>query len=174
MSASCVLHVPEAQGSLPWSALEALYVCRTRTSLGRAVRTAYRGTPGSSLCSLLSCRRQLSWCRSEPPERGVARSSTYSTYSTVELTVPSRAVDSCRARLISGAPGLHTTLLCSRQARHAIANACAPSLPLARRDTRTGARWPRREQGERAFTAPRGAAPHTRWDTLSTQRSGGE
>ena len=35
--ASCVLYVPEAQGSR-----------RTRTSPGRAVRTAYRGTTGDS------------------------------------------------------------------------------------------------------------------------------
>ena len=34
-------YVPEAQGSLP-PGLNALYVRRTRTSLGRAVRTAYR------------------------------------------------------------------------------------------------------------------------------------
>ena len=97
----------------------------------------------------------------------MARSSTYSTYSTVELTVPSRAAGSCRARLISGAPGLHTTLLCSRQARHAIATACAPPLPLARRDTRTGARWPRREQGERAFTVHRAAPRRTHGGTRS-------
>ena len=39
--ASCVLYVPEAQGSLP-PGPHALYARRTRTSLGRAVRTAYR------------------------------------------------------------------------------------------------------------------------------------
>ena len=39
--ASCVLYVPEAQGS-------SLCVRRARTSLGRAVRTAYPGTPGAS------------------------------------------------------------------------------------------------------------------------------
>ena len=39
--ASCVLYAPEAQGS-------SLCVRRARTSLGRAVRTAYRGTPGAS------------------------------------------------------------------------------------------------------------------------------
>ena len=48
--ASCVLHVPEAQGSLPWAPL--LYVRRPRTSLGRAVRSAYRGTTGSTRPSL--------------------------------------------------------------------------------------------------------------------------
>ena len=37
-----MLYVPEAQGSLP----RGLYVRRTRTSLGRAVRTAHRGTTG--------------------------------------------------------------------------------------------------------------------------------
>eukprot|EP00964_Phaeocystis_antarctica_P111311 scaffold75669_cov51-Phaeocystis_antarctica.AAC.1 len=41
MPASCVLYVPEAQGS-------SLCVRRARTSLGRAVRTAHRGTPGAS------------------------------------------------------------------------------------------------------------------------------
>ena len=39
--APCVLYVPEAQGSL-LPGPHALYVRRTRTSLGRAVRTAYR------------------------------------------------------------------------------------------------------------------------------------
>ena len=39
--ASCVRHVPKAQGSLPRRG-GALYVHRTRTSLGRAARTAYR------------------------------------------------------------------------------------------------------------------------------------
>ena len=38
--ASCVLYVPGAQGS------HALYVHRTRTSPGCAVRTTYRGNPG--------------------------------------------------------------------------------------------------------------------------------
>ena len=44
--ASRLPYVPEAQGSLPRGDL--LYVRRTRTRLGRAVRvrTAYRGTPG--------------------------------------------------------------------------------------------------------------------------------
>eukprot|EP00964_Phaeocystis_antarctica_P071119 scaffold43349_cov73-Phaeocystis_antarctica.AAC.2 len=41
------MYVPEAQGSLP-SRRHALYVRRTRTSLGRAVRTMYRGTTGSA------------------------------------------------------------------------------------------------------------------------------
>ena len=46
--ASRVPHVPKAQGSLP-PGHHALYVRRTCASLGRAaraVRTAYRGTPG--------------------------------------------------------------------------------------------------------------------------------
>eukprot|EP00964_Phaeocystis_antarctica_P156794 scaffold126656_cov33-Phaeocystis_antarctica.AAC.1 len=46
--ASCVLHVPEAQGSLPLGP-HALYVRRTCTRFGGAVRTAYRVvTTGSS------------------------------------------------------------------------------------------------------------------------------
>eukprot|EP00964_Phaeocystis_antarctica_P116900 scaffold80755_cov61-Phaeocystis_antarctica.AAC.4 len=43
--ASCVLYVPKAQGGLPQGP-HAQYVRRTRTGLGRAVRTAYRGTTG--------------------------------------------------------------------------------------------------------------------------------
>ena len=43
--ASCVPCVPEAQGSLA----RTLYVRRTRTSLGRAVHTAHRGTTGHHL-----------------------------------------------------------------------------------------------------------------------------
>ena len=43
--ASCVPHVPKAQGSFP-PRRHTLYVRGTRTSLGRAVRTAYRGTTG--------------------------------------------------------------------------------------------------------------------------------
>ena len=48
--ASCVLCVPRAQGSLPLRG-HALYVCRARASLGRAVtccHTACCGTPGGS------------------------------------------------------------------------------------------------------------------------------
>ena len=43
--ASRVKYVPEAQGGLP-PGPHVLYVLGTRTSLGRTVRTAYRGTPG--------------------------------------------------------------------------------------------------------------------------------
>ena len=44
-----MLYAPKAQGSLP-PGPHALYVRRrARTSLGRAVRTAYRGTPGAKL-----------------------------------------------------------------------------------------------------------------------------
>ena len=43
--ASCVLYVPEAQGSLP-RGQALLYVRRRRTSVRRAVRTAYRGNTG--------------------------------------------------------------------------------------------------------------------------------
>ena len=39
------MYVPEAQGGLP-PGPRVLYVLGTRTSLGRTVRTAYRGTPG--------------------------------------------------------------------------------------------------------------------------------
>ena len=46
--ASCVPHVPQAQGSLPPGKAPRC-VRRTRTSLGRAVRTAYRGAPGAPL-----------------------------------------------------------------------------------------------------------------------------
>ena len=42
---SCVLYVPEAQGSLPPGPTLCTYR-GTRTSLGCAVRTVYRGTPG--------------------------------------------------------------------------------------------------------------------------------
>ncbi len=45
--ASRVGYVPEAQGGLP-PGPRVLYVRGTRTSLGRTVRTAYRGTPGDS------------------------------------------------------------------------------------------------------------------------------
>ena len=45
---SCVLYVLEAQGSLP-PGPHAPYVRGTRTSLGLAVRTAYRGTSGPPL-----------------------------------------------------------------------------------------------------------------------------
>ena len=51
-----MLYVPEAQGSLP-RGQALLYVRRTRTSLGRAVRTAYRGTTqvatADELCGLV-------------------------------------------------------------------------------------------------------------------------
>ena len=43
--ASRVGYVPEAQGGLP-PGPRVLYVRGTRTSLGRTVRAAYRGTPG--------------------------------------------------------------------------------------------------------------------------------
>ena len=52
--ASCVPHVPKAQGSLPRGATTVrtlappLCVRYTRTDLGRAVRTAYRGTTDAS------------------------------------------------------------------------------------------------------------------------------
>ena len=46
-----MLYVPEAQGSLP-PGLHALYVRCTHTSLGRAVRTAYRGTTGCGAASV--------------------------------------------------------------------------------------------------------------------------
>ena len=46
--ASRVGYVPEAQGGLP-PGPRVLYVRGTRTSLGRWVRTAYRGTPGLDL-----------------------------------------------------------------------------------------------------------------------------
>ena len=46
--ASRVVYVPEAQGGLP-PGPRVLYVRGTRTSLGRTVRTAYRGTPGYAL-----------------------------------------------------------------------------------------------------------------------------
>ena len=42
--AFCVLYVPEAQGSLP-PGRHALYARGTRTSLGRAVRSAHRVPP---------------------------------------------------------------------------------------------------------------------------------
>ena len=45
--ASRVVYVPEAQGGLP-PGPRVLYVRGTRTSLGRTIRTAYRGTPGDS------------------------------------------------------------------------------------------------------------------------------
>ena len=45
--ASCVLYVPEAQGSLP-PGRHARYVRCTRTSLGHTMRTAYRGTTVST------------------------------------------------------------------------------------------------------------------------------
>ena len=45
--ASRVGYVPEAQGGLP-PGPRVLYVRGTRTSLGRTVRTAYRGTPGEA------------------------------------------------------------------------------------------------------------------------------
>ena len=44
--ASRVLYVPDAQGGLP-PGPHVLYVLGTRTSLGRTVRTAYRGNPGA-------------------------------------------------------------------------------------------------------------------------------
>ena len=44
---------PEAQGSLP-PGLHALYVRRTRTSLGRAVRTAYRCTTGAGYMGMFA------------------------------------------------------------------------------------------------------------------------
>ena len=50
--ASCVPYVPEAQGSLP-QGQALLYVRRTRTSLGLAVRTMYHGTTGSSPSTLV-------------------------------------------------------------------------------------------------------------------------
>ena len=43
--ASRVVYVPEAQGGLP-PGPHALYALGARTRLGRAVRTAHRGTPG--------------------------------------------------------------------------------------------------------------------------------
>ena len=46
--ASRVGYVLEAQGGLP-PGPRVLYVLGTRTSLGRTVRTAYRGTPGKDL-----------------------------------------------------------------------------------------------------------------------------
>ena len=46
--ASRVLYVPDAQGGLP-PGRHLLYVLGTRTSLGRTVRTAYRGNPGGRL-----------------------------------------------------------------------------------------------------------------------------
>jgi len=54
--ASRVVYVPEAQGGLP-PGPRVLYVRGTRTSLGRTVRTAYLGTPGSSPARARSCRR---------------------------------------------------------------------------------------------------------------------
>ena len=56
----CYIRVPEAQSSLlprhwAWygaSVLHALHVRRTLTSLGRAVRTAYRGTAGADVLFL--------------------------------------------------------------------------------------------------------------------------
>ena len=47
MPASRVGYVPDAQGGLPPGS-HVLYVRGTRTSLGRWVRTAYRGTPGET------------------------------------------------------------------------------------------------------------------------------
>ena len=49
--ASRVGCVPEAQGGLP-PGPHAQYVLGTRTSLGRSVRAAYRGTPGGSAAAL--------------------------------------------------------------------------------------------------------------------------
>ena len=47
MPTSCVGYVPDAQGGLP-PGTHVLYVRGTRTSLGRWVRTAYRGHPGET------------------------------------------------------------------------------------------------------------------------------
>ena len=48
VTASRVGYVPDAQGGLP-PGPHVLYVRGTRTSLGRIIRTAYRGTPGRQL-----------------------------------------------------------------------------------------------------------------------------
>ena len=51
--ASRVVYVPEAQGGLP-PGPHVQYVRGTRTSLGRWVRTAYRGTPGYDKASQIA------------------------------------------------------------------------------------------------------------------------
>ena len=51
--ASRVGYVPKAQGGLP-PGPRVLYVLGTRSSLGRTVRTAHRGTPGGALIALLA------------------------------------------------------------------------------------------------------------------------
>ena len=43
-----MVYVPDAQGGLP-PGPHALYVLGTRTSLGRAVRTAHRGKPAAQV-----------------------------------------------------------------------------------------------------------------------------
>ena len=48
-----VPYAPEVQSSLPWSSA-LLYVRHTRTSLGRAARTAYRGTTGGGLAAIFA------------------------------------------------------------------------------------------------------------------------
>jgi hypothetical protein len=53
---SYVLYLPEAQGSLPPGA-PLLYVRCTRTSLGRALRPAYRGTTGARFSEPSSATR---------------------------------------------------------------------------------------------------------------------
>ena len=58
--ASRVLYVPGAQGSLP---LPLLCVRGTRTSLGRAVRTAHRGTPGPPFGVITGVPTGPEWAR---------------------------------------------------------------------------------------------------------------
>ena len=68
--ASRVGYVPEAQGGLP-PGPRVLYVLGTRTSHGRTVRTAHRGTPGGA--ALAALRGARARARGRRRESGDAR-----------------------------------------------------------------------------------------------------